>query len=136
MKKLVLERYTYGSSGTIGFLEIEEGEFACYTIERPWLGNRPDVSCIPEGVYPVILSRYNRGDYDCYEVLSVPRRTLIKFHIANTMDDLMGCIGPGLDVGRINGLPAVTDSSRAFGNFMDYMNGENGILHVKGTNHG
>jgi len=133
MKVLTLERYTYGSSGTIGRLSINEGEFECFTIERPWVGNMVSISCIPESVYPVILSRFHRGDYDCYEVLSVKNRTLIKFHIANTMEDLMGCIAPGLDLGRINGLPAVTNSSQCFGQFMNYMNGENGILHIKAS---
>ena len=135
MKKLILERYTYGSLGTLGRMDINDS-WSCFTIERPWMGNAPNLSCIPEGLYPVVLGRFNAGGYDCYELPEVPGRTLIKIHIANTMDDLLGCIGIGHSIGRLDGLPAVLESSSTHGEFMNFMDGSNGMLHVKGTYHG
>ena len=69
----------------------------------------------------MVLGRYNRGGYPAYELLDVPGRSLIKIHRANTMNDLLGCIGPGKDLGYIAGKWAVTHSRDAFGEFMDAM---------------
>jgi hypothetical protein len=116
---VILERFAYSPHGTFGRLRV--GEFTCYTVERPWQNNEPRESCIPEGKYPMMLGRYNRGGYPAYEVLGVPGRSLIKIHIGNTIDDVVGCIAPGTRLGYLRGKWAVTSSRAAFARFMDAM---------------
>jgi len=114
--KIELKRFAYTPFGVFGTLYLSE--FQCYTVERPWLGNEQKVSCIPEGLYKTRLGYFNRGGYDCYEILDVPDRSLIKIHIGNTMDDVLGCIALGLDLGCIGGKWAVLRSKLAYDNFM------------------
>lgn len=119
MEAVLLERFAYTPHGTFGKLILPN--FECYTVERPWLDNTPRESCIPEGEYPLQLGRYNRGDYPAYEVLDVPNRSLIKIHIGNTIDDVIGCIAPGQGLGFLDGKWAVTSSRNAFTEFMAAM---------------
>jgi len=114
--KIELKRFAYTPFGVFGTLYLQQ--FQCYTVERPWLGNEPRVSCIPEGLYQMRLSHFNRGGYDCYEILDVPDRSLIKIHIGNTMEDVLGCIALGRDLGCLAGKWAVLRSKLAYEDFM------------------
>ncbi len=120
MEEIKLERFAYTPHGVFGKILIPE--FQCFTVERPWLDNKPRESCIPEGVYPLVLGTYNRGGYPAYEVMNVPNRSLIKIHIGNTIDDVVGCIAPGKALGFLERKWAVTSSSKAFKEFMQAMN--------------
>ena len=113
---ITLQRFAYTPMGTFGKILFEE--FECFTVERPWLNNKARESCIPEGRYPLKLGMYNRGGYPAYEVMGVPDRSLIKIHIGNTMDDIIGCISPGKSLGYIGGKWGVTSSKKAFQEFM------------------
>lgn len=86
--------------------------FVGYTVERPWKNNRPYESCIPDGTYKLRPRHYNRGGYDTYEVVDVPKRTHILIHAANTHYDVEGCIGVGDVLGVSNGEWAVLHSRR------------------------
>ena len=121
MLSINLERFGYTPFGTFGTLYLPE--FQCYTIERPWINNEPKISCIPEGEYSMRFTRFFRGGYDTYQLEGVPDRTLIKIHIGNVMDDLLGCIAPGLDLGWYRNKWAVTNSTKAFKAFMQAMGG-------------
>ena len=128
-EKIVLERFAYSPFGVFGKLKFPE--FECFTVERPWLDNKPRESCIPEGEYSLQLGMYNRGGYQAYEVMNVPNRSLIKIHIGNTMDDIVGCIAPGKSLGYLERKWGVTSSKKAFLEFMNAMNGiEESTLHV------
>lgn len=119
---VTLERWAYSAKdGVFGTLRV--GDLELYTVERPWLDNEPSKSAIPVGEYPLKLGRYNRGGYPAYELQNVPGRSLIKIHIANTMDDLLGCIGVGTDTGFVANRWAVTSSTDALRLFMDAMDG-------------
>jgi hypothetical protein len=90
--ELLLER-EYHPSGTNGILSCAE-QFCCFTIELPWLNNRPMVSCIPEGRYPLTL-RFSRRHQWHLLVNKVPNRALILLHPANcALKELKGCIAP------------------------------------------
>jgi len=117
-----LMRFANSKMGTFGELYIKD-QFFCYTVERPWLDNAPYKSCIPTGVYDVKLGRYNRGKYDAYEILNVPNRTHIKIHKGNTMDDVVGCIATGNELGCIKRKWAVLNSGFTYIKFMDAMQG-------------
>ncbi|MEN8821963.1 MAG: DUF5675 family protein [Abyssibacter sp.] len=124
-----LVRFAYTPHGVFGRLVLPD--FECFTVERPWEGNAPRVSCIPEGIYALEPSRFHRGGYDCYEVVGVPGRSMIKVHRGNTMHDLLGCIAPGQGLGYVRGCWAVTRSKVAFESFMAAMAGQSGQLIVK-----
>lgn len=119
--EIILERFAYTPVGVFG--KFKSDEFECFTVERPWLDNKPRESCIPEGEYELQLSRYNRGGYPAYEVLGVPNRSLIKIHVGNSMEDVIGCIAPGKSLGFIAGKWGVSRSKVAFNEFMAAMDG-------------
>jgi hypothetical protein len=125
---LQLQRfYAPGEMGTFGILRLPE--FECYTVERPWRGNQPNVSCIPQGEYDLIPARYNRGGYDTFEIRAVPDRTEIKIHVGNTALNVLGCIALGSALGWVEsplGTGArwgVINSKETFTQFMDQMRG-------------
>jgi len=94
-------------AGMFGTLTLPSGR-NLYTCERPWVGNKTSVSCIPDGVYKLkkrksnVVSRTTGGDYtEGWEVTAVPGRTFIMLHPGNWPDDLEGCIAPGLSYGLL-----------------------------------
>jgi hypothetical protein len=124
-----LERFAYTPNGTFGSLILPSGN-TLYTVERPWRNNEPRISCIPEGVYPCQPRKYYRGGYEAIEVVDVPDRSYILIHKGNTMDDLAGCIAPGVNLGYVNNLWAVTNSREAFAQVMDELGGKHFYLEV------
>ena len=92
--ELVITR-TYYPTGTNGMLSYK-GQHICATIELPWRFNEPQVSCIPEGHYPLV-KRTNRKHGHHLMVCDVPGRSLILIHPANdARKELKGCIAPVL----------------------------------------
>jgi len=91
---LLIIRDTFTENSTIGELFIN-GERFCDTLENPWLDNQRNISCIPEGEYPVRL-RYPREsatrEYLHLLVQDVPNRDYILFHRGNFPKDTSGCI--------------------------------------------
>lgn len=138
-----LERFSYGPSdishplaGTFGQLTIPDMDRAIYTVERPWVGNTPFESCIPEGVYRLskrespVVTRTTNGEYNVgWEVTDVENREHIMFHPANWPSDVEGCIGVGFDYNYLSRL-AVIQSRKAFKCMMNIMSEEEYELHV------
>lgn len=90
--QLQLMRHSYHPFATMGWLYVDGARFA--TIERPWLGNRQNISCIPEGVYP--LKPYSSEKFpDVWQIHSVPGRDYILIHAGNYAHDVSGCIAVG-----------------------------------------
>lgn len=84
---------TYFPNGTNGELYYE-GKRLCFTIERPWLGNKRQVSCIPEGRYRLV-KRYTQPRGWHLMVQGVKGRTGILIHPANdALRELEGCLAP------------------------------------------
>jgi len=129
MKEVILERFAHTQMGVFGVLSVDG--FECYTVERPWLDNKPRESCIPEGVYRLELGMYNRGGYPAYEIMNVPDRSLIKMHIANNINDVIGCVGFGDSLGYYENLWSVMNSGKTMAKFMDAMDGEDGQIIIK-----
>ena len=126
MINLLLIRDTFTENSTIGELFIN-GERFCDTLENPWLDNQRNISCIPEGEYPVRL-RYPREsatrEYLHLLVQDVPNRDYILFHRGNFPKDTSGCIL----VGQGTQQDVVNNSTLA----MDLVMKE--ILNLGGTN--
>lgn len=102
--------------GTFGKLTLANG-FECATCEPPWLNNRPWVSCVSSGVYPVSRAKFR----DCYEALllhNVPGRDGIFIHVANWPSQLSGCIAPGRRIETIQGELGVAHSRTTFADLM------------------
>tara|TARA_B110000495_G_scaffold9317_1_gene6731 strand:+ start:558 stop:962 length:405 start_codon:yes stop_codon:yes gene_type:complete len=98
MINLLLIRDTFSKESTIGELFLN-GERICDTLENPWLDNQRNISCIPEGIYPVRLRLPRESatrDYMHLLVKDVKDRDYILFHIGNTAKDTSGCILVGL----------------------------------------
>lgn len=95
--KLVREEST--DQGTFGILTFERHELR--TLELPWRGNQVQLSCIPGGVYSVVMIRSPKFGR-VYGVQSVPGRSNVLIHSANFGGDvhlgwdtqLHGCIAP------------------------------------------
>jgi len=84
------------------------GGWNAYTCERPWLDNRPDVSCIPAGVYtlhwaPSNLMATHWPDLGthAWHFMDVPERTEILLHPGNVLIDSKGCVLAGASLGQL-----------------------------------
>lgn len=117
---LELERFAYTPKGTFG--KLKANGFESYTVEEVWKNNERGKSCIPCGVYDLKRGQFPKHG-NCFEVLGVPNRSAILIHVANTIDDIEGCIGPGEALGTVNEKWAVVQSKKAYDRFMKYMSG-------------
>jgi hypothetical protein len=83
---------TYFPNGTNGEL-YHNGRRISFTIELPWLQNKPSISCIPEGRYE--LEKYFSVHLDNHlHLKAVANRSLIMIHAADAKEELRGCIAP------------------------------------------
>jgi len=102
---LTLTRYgSIPGKGTFGELEIEG--MTLYSVEREWLDNRSNISCIPDGDYKLVPHNSRRhGETWALEGDGVThweapdKRWGILFHVANKQSELAGCIGLGRNIG-------------------------------------
>lgn len=114
--KAVITRETYITDGTFGIMTLD-GSFLCYTLERLWLNNKPQISCIPAGVYQ--CSRHSSLKFgNVWEVDNVPNRADILIHNGNTIEDSHGCILVGTYVAELNGMKALRNSRDALKQLM------------------
>lgn len=97
---LIREPVRAGMSETLGYLTVAGEKFA--TLERPWIDNVRNISCIPPGRYDcAFLPRSSSGRYrNVFWVKNVPGRGGILVHAGNTVDHTRGCIL----IGRHHGL--------------------------------
>ena len=121
MIKATLTR-NYGSFQTPGTFRVYKDDtevFKCLTLELPYKNNKPEISCIPEGLYTV--KKITRPDgRPGLHVQDVPGRTAILIHTGNFAagdhPDILGCILVGLKYAYINsdGHLDIADSTKAF----------------------
>ena len=110
--ELTLERYCYSETETEGILWLSGNDYV-YTLERPWRGGAAGgvsfESCVPDGSYELIPHQRPNGDnvfalrnpdnhvyYTKEERGSKPGRYLILIHPANYVEQVVGCIAPGM----------------------------------------
>lgn len=128
--KIILERFNSAKYYTQGKIDVVNGivsVYQCYSLELPWKDNKKEISCIPDGEYPVtVYQSPNKG-----EVLllhDVPGRSMIEIHIGNyatkhgDVGDILGCILPGTSYSDINGdgILDITNSAKAMSEIMRY----------------
>lgn len=111
-----LVRVARSPEATYGALSWGGIAFAV-TLERPWLGNAPRVSCIPHGTYQCERVQSPRFG-DTFQVMDVPDRSHILFHWGNLWNDTEGCILVGEQFEPVNGRPGIVASKQGFAEFM------------------
>lgn len=124
--ELLLVRSVFTGHSTIGDLFLN-GERICSTLERVWLDNQNNISCIPVGEYQVRLRTAKESatrNYLHLLVKDVPNRNYILFHIGNFVHQSQGCIIVGMSSAE-----DVVNNSKAA---MDLLIKE--ILNLGGTN--
>jgi hypothetical protein len=98
-----------------------DGVMECYYLEparlTPYYPGHP---CIASGEYRVVLTMSPHLGYICPEVLDVPGRIAIRWHIGNFPKDVLGCCVVGTGVG----LNRVTNSKAAFEALMTRLAGQ------------
>lgn len=140
---LILTRTENTQDGVFGRLAIGNegdapthvGNLVLHTMEDDWKNNQPNESCIPAGTY-VLRRRWSpKHKLELFGIEGVPGRHDIEIHIANTEEDVLGCIGIGLRRGVLRvrdeddpahlfkDKRAVLESGSAFRRFMDAMSG-------------
>jgi hypothetical protein len=117
----IVRKTAFPDSPTLGELLIEGVHF-CFSLEDPWKDNAVDVSCIPTGVYQLMLMYSVRFQRDMPRVIGVADRTGILIHYGNTDADTEGCIL----LGDRQSATAVYDSVLAFDRFMAWFESEGG----------
>lgn len=127
-----LMRYEFTGDYVRGVLFV--GDIVIHTLERPWLNNRQNVSCIPEGRYKVnFLPRTYSGKFNrVYHLQNVPNRTGILIHTGNLVSQIQGCILVGLKPGELSGKPAVLNSGAAMNKLRDVIGEQSFTIHVSG----
>ena len=89
---LKIERKNFTEESTIGRLSIN-GVFQCFTLEDPYRKIKvPHETCIPPGVYEIVISYSQRFDAPLPLLLRVPNFDGIRFHWGNSAADTSGCI--------------------------------------------
>jgi hypothetical protein len=116
----ILERFAYLPEATLGKLTVKGEIF--WIAERPWRGNKKEVSCIPSNTY--ICKRYTSERFgETFEVTGVPDRTYILFHVGNFPEkDSHGCLLVGESL--MQGQPAVASSKVAMNRFRETLKDE------------
>ena len=98
---------------TLGVLSVGDDSF--WILERPWKGNKPNVSCIPSGRYAAtFMARSSSGKYKrVYWVRQVQGRSGILIHNGNLVRHSLGCLIVGNRPGWMQGKRAVFNSRSA-----------------------
>lgn len=122
LKKIYLYRFLHHPKGVFGHF-VDEYPLGITVVERPWLWNEKDESCICAGEYICVLGTFK--GYAAYQIIDPTGvRTDVYMHIGNDpMKDSTGCPLIGSSFGKAKKHYGVTSSKVGFDKFMKYMNG-------------
>lgn len=124
MITLELVRRTEYPDRILGTLSVRRSdeEIASYaTLELPWRGNASNISCVPEGTYPVKLQWSNKFRRQMFYLQGTDPRSGIMIHNGNFPSQIQGCILIGTKHGPADAddVPDVINSKLALAHFMD-----------------
>lgn len=109
----ILKRISDTDNGTFGVLIDEYYIPFLVTLERPWIDNQHDISCIPVGTYKCKRTQHLEHG-ECFQVMDVEDRSAILIHSGNTIKDSKGCILLGKEFGKMfDGVPSIMISKEA-----------------------
>lgn len=114
---------------------MSTGENTFHILERPWLNNQRNISCIPAGEYiATFMPRSASGKYKrVFHVQAVSGRSGILIHNGNVVSHTRGCLIIGSRRGTLAGKPAVLNSRTALSDLVDEMQEESFKLIVVGN---
>ena len=124
--EIVLQRWAYHPDATLGLIKFSDLEF--WSVERPWLDNKPNISCIPLGDYK-LKWRESPKFGPTWQLEDVPGRTHILIHSANFAYQLQGCIALGTDL--MGDTIAVANSRKAVNLFEEVTEGGEWTLRLE-----
>ena len=86
---MIIQRLKSPDDRTNGIVTLPDGT-EHPSLERPWLNNQPNISCIPAGHYK--FKRDTHGRFQWFKVLSVDKRTNTEMHLGSRPSHSEGCI--------------------------------------------
>ena len=98
MKTVVVIRDIGDEKQQLGVCYVIDGKkviFKSESIERGWVDNKKNVSCVPAEMYPLKKEYSSRFKKELWELKDVEGRSECKFHAANYARQLNGCIALG-----------------------------------------
>ena len=120
---MILKRITAKDNTGIPVMGVllQNGTPFAVTLERPWMNNQQNVSCIPDGMYA--CERIESPKFgETFRLINVSGRSHILFHKGNIDDDTHGCILVGESFEPLSGEPAIRASKKGFKEFMELLN--------------
>ncbi len=127
---IVTIKRKYGAKETMGELQAFVGNaiFICDTLELPWIDNKHNISCIPDGTYDVVWTFSLSRMRWIYQLQKVPNRSGIQIHYGNFATgkkiDIDGCILLGSNYSDLdkNGTEDIINSKITTAAFERFMN--------------
>ena len=99
MKTIRINRTFQNDKQSLGVCSVFDEQnrpiFSSISLERGWLNNASNISCVPKGTYTVVYEYSDRFKKHLWELKGVPGRSECKFHSANYWHQLNGCIALG-----------------------------------------
>lgn len=131
------QRYLRTDVESISMVKVYNQEtfiYQCFLLELPWRNNKQGVSCIPVGMY--IIKKRKAGEngsrinYPHLEIMNVPGRDGIKWHVANYVKQLLGCGAPGKTAEDIdqNGILDMVSSRMTLNELLNVLDDENILI--------
>lgn len=101
---ILLKRFISTDYGTFGVLTFDGKSY--FTVEKPWVNNTSEVSCVPSGEYTLtphgeygkdgdVLCLINDEKHITHFENATSKRFACLIHTANYERDVIGCIGLG-----------------------------------------
>ena len=105
--------------------------FQCFTLEKPWLDNQENISCIPVGEYCYYSSTSTRNG-KVLQLENVEDRTSIQIHAGNYINQTQGCILVGDSIRLLNNdkIPDVANSRNTLTNLLE-LAGKSGVIQIR-----
>ena len=125
-----LIRFPVWADSTFGLLAYRR--FRRATVELPWRGDEPNVSCVSPGDHQCIWAWSPRHGRNVYHILD-PRRAGCELDIANWASELRGCVALGRKVAWFaeRGEYGVTNSGSSRRAFHRIMRGRPFVLRIR-----
>lgn len=137
MRDVLIYRHKVTDNYSLGvcYIIMEDNSllFIGVTLERGWQNNKSNISCVPEGVYDLVLELSDKFGKELWELKGVPNRTECKFHSANYWRQLNGCIAIGnsfVDIDKDGDLD-ITSSGSTMESFHKHMRGKTSRVTIK-----
>lgn len=99
MKDVIIHRdLFFDKQASLGTCYVYDGRtqlFKKESLERGWVDNQNRISCVPVGIYDLVLEYSDRFEKMLWEIKGVQDRSECKFHSMNYWWQSNGCVGLG-----------------------------------------